>query len=112
MEEDFSPDCLVMATADVVVGRKEVGVMIRLSCSELDLDPDAYGLGEGQISGWVLMSGEETTEDLDNNEMTVETLFVENIIEVDPAIAPYLTLPAPLRLERDESAPIFYQIED
>jgi hypothetical protein len=103
MGEEFSPKSYVGATHDVGEAHKPVNLMIRIVMpSETN-----YGLGVTQISGWIFMTGEE-------GEDTEATGIYElkRIIDHNPEIIPYLTTPAPCRLERDGDLPVFLDVTD
>jgi hypothetical protein len=98
-----SPDCLVAATSDVGVDRKTIRWMLRLRPAD-GLD---FGLGEGQVSGWLLMTGDDN-EDSGSTNM----YFLRQILDFNPEIASYLTLPAPRRLEREGDSPVFVDVTE
>ena len=102
-----SPRCFVLASPHIVERGLPVGLMFRSAPAT----PGEFGIGEGEVSGWGFASGQETERELgDPDFFGMYTL--EQILRVDPAVEPYLATPAPCTLERDEEAPVFYQVDD
>ena len=56
MCNEYSSKCVVGATKHVAKLGKPVQIMIRLANHG---GSEGYGLGDGQMSGWLFMSGEE-----------------------------------------------------
>ena len=103
MPAEYSLDCLVGATSRIGEEHRPVSIMIRL---ENECSRSGYGLGDGQVSGWILMSGEDIEDP-----RSVEFYFLRHIIKHDSTILPYITRAAPCKLVKDAAAPLFYEVD-